>query len=258
MSIQGNSYVRFLQHFTEEKVNSIQTEVIWFPYDSKYYDTKCDKFNSFLNETTSEKFFLIFSTSMIHLERSYEMCNIRFDSSIVVYYPHKTNKSSSNIQFKEIYKIKDKDNIQSNVLGNININSNEFDLSPLNKYIWRRRNNLHQALFTAVGEVGFPFVERVEYSKQTNGDIVYNPIGYYPDILNHLMKQLNFTMQSSLPQTRNNWKYLVSQIHKGHFDISIAYFTFNSHRNELVDFSFGITPLMKSLFYLKGSKIRIQ
>ena len=91
--------------------------------------------------------------------------------------------------------------------------------------------------------------------KESNGEITYNPIGYYPDIMNLLMARLNFTINSTVPQKRSNWKYLVSQINKRHYDIGYTFFIFNPHRNKVADFSFGISPSIMSLFYVKGSTL---
>ena len=198
---RGNFYVSFVKTMSKEQRNNYSSrDIIWFPYEKKYYSANCNAFYVPENETASRTFFLLFTGTDSSIGTSCDMCKIRFDSNIVVYYHNNTSNSPTGMEFQEIYKIKENGKIKTNILGEIDLTSKHYNLLELNNYIWKRRSNLNQEMFTALTERGYPFIEDIELKKKSNGETAYYPIGYYPDIMNLLMTRLNFTIYSAVPK----------------------------------------------------------
>ena len=207
--------------------------------------------------TTRTKHFLFFTRTKQNVDAYFKFCNIRFDSNVVVYYALNKTKSLSFIYFEEIYKIKEKkhEKLERKSLGKLNLNSKIFSLIGLKSNIWRRRRNLHGVVFNSITEIIAPYVNNIKTSDRSNKNVVAQQTGYYSDIMTHLMANLNFTLNTRLPQKRNSWSEMVKTVSDGNYDIGYTYFTFTRARKDVVDFSYGISTLSHSLFYEKNHEV---
>ena len=235
--------------------NKNYTEVVWYPLSPKFYNATCDIFNMINDDRLQNKHILLFDESKLDAVKRYEFCKLRFDSNIVVYYrSFKSNKISAEsqiIQFEEIFKIKEDSIIKSNRLANIDTNTTISINTGLNTHIWQRRKNLGQIKFSAISEVFAHCVTKFQTVNSENGETKIEPIGYFPDIMKHLMVFLNFSITTNMPEKRANWTYLVLTIAKRHYDIGYAWFNFDLNRIKIVDFSTGILTSVTGMFYVK-------
>ena len=90
--------------------------------------------------------------------------------------------------------------------------------------------------------------------KNMNGEYDLHPNGYYADLMQYLMSKLNFTLKHTLVKMRNDYKIMLNSIRKGHYDIGLTGFSLKRRRKDLVDFSFGVSSLSSSLYFIKSYK----
>ena len=248
-------FFRFTRNDTQHNKN--YTELIWYPFPSYLYHGNCDIFDMLDHNKLLEKFVLIFVNSKIEAVNEYEPCKIRFDSNIAVYYQRQNSngerEKSNEMQFDEIFKVKENASIKSFMLAHIDLNTTKLTKTGLNTYIWKRRNNLNQMQFIGISEIFGPCITEIQIVANQIGEQIIKPIGFFPDIMQQLMISLNFSIQSAIPEKRNNWTYLVSAISEKRFDIGYAWFTFDLTRRKVVDLSTGIIPGVTGLFYTKGT-----
>lgn len=244
---------QFVSKFKKiENRNIFENEILWFPFESENMVLKCETFLSNSNSPTSTRFYLLFVGTYENVRGYYEDCELLFDSNIVVYY--RANSSISIIDFEEIYKIVPGTGMRRNILGTYDVDSNHFDLSRTDSYIWNRRNNLHMAQFTAITENYYPFIDNIPVNKSEPRKYEVNPNGYFADIMFQLTKTLNFTTKTYVLEKRNNWTHYFETMKGGKYDIGNAWYSFTLQRKSHVDFSFGIIPFYTNLFYVRGSK----
>ena len=228
-------------------------ELFWFLFEMENYDDiDCNILEASRKFTTKQRYILFFVGNRDHVDFYFLYCKIRFDSNVVVYYKHNATKSLSFIIFEEIYKIRDHQNqLEKNVLGKINLNTKKMNLSGLKTYIWKRRSNLQGIKFNSITEISPPYVNQLDQSLDLYENVIVQPRGYFGDIMNHLTGKLNFTINTTLSEKPYNYTYIIESVANGKYDVGYTMFVFNRFRRELVDFSYGITPISFALFYVK-------
>ena len=249
-----NSYFMFSTNLTGNKNNGLSNgELFWFPFKIENYNIDCNSLDFSDNHTSKQNHYLFFTGTKKNVEMYFQRCKLRFDSNIVVY--HRNNNSTDPrfvVQFEEIYKIEaEQGKLKKNALGQVDLHSRDRNFSGLDSYIWKRRSNLEGITFNAVTELDPPGIQNVEISNKSNGERVFTPTGYYPDLMKHLMFGLNFSLTNTLSKNRHNWTFLTESVRQGKFDIGYTKFTFDLTRSDMVDFSYGITPITFSIFYVK-------
>ena len=252
---QNNAYFLATNNITKYKgTKSPQNDLMWLPFEFKHYYLDCQVLTSFSRDRKSKKHILLFTERHRNVNDYFKHCEIDFNSEIVVYYRHTRTKVLPRIRFEEIYKIKQHHRkLSRNILGESSPNSNGINIHGLKTFIWKRRKNLQGVNFNAITELWKPEVVNFTTSKNSvENDVVY-PIGYFPDIMKHLMSTLNFSVTTTLPEKRNNFDYLVEMVRKGEYDIGYQGFFWTPFKNDLVDFSYGIVPASFGLYYIKQS-----
>ena len=242
----------FLRIVKENNKYHPKNELFWYPFEISNYDSICQYVDTSDRNETLQNHFLFFGKTKKDVIFSLRYCNVRFDSNVVIYYYRNNNNFLwSEIIFEEVYKMeKHQKKFRNNVLCKVDLKSNRTGCSGLELFVWKRRRNLHGTQFTAITEHEYPFIDLDDNS---NGILSVYPRGYYSDIMKHLMLTLNFTINVTIPQTRQDWEFLVQAIGANEFDIGYAYFIFTRSRYNLVDFSFGINKVFYMLFYVRKS-----
>jgi len=231
-----------------KSMKSLQNDLLWLPFEFKHYHLDCQV----LNNTKHKKHFLLFTGRERNVNDYFQCCEIHFNSEIVVYYRHNQTKFLSGVRFEEIYKIKPQQRkLNKNILGEDSQHFSGINIHGLKTFIWKRRSNLHGVNFNAIAELSKPVVVNFTTSKMANQSNVVTPLGYFPDIMGHLISTLNFSIATILTPKRYSWTYLVKMVGKGNYDIGYQGFVQTTLRTELVDFSYGITPTSFKLFYVK-------
>ena len=229
------------------------SEIYWFPFESHLYNKKMHCSELIAPNVTQLKHILFYSGTKPRHNDLNKFCILGFDSNVVHYFKeHKTN-TTNHLIFEEIFKIDGHNEIlKSNILAKVNQDSHEMQISGLNSYIWERRNNLDAANFDSLVDVGPPYIIDTKMIKNENGEYVLHPVGYNADLMQHLMSKLNFTLKHTLAKMRNDYKFMLNAITKGHYDIGLSGFSLKRGRRDLVDFSFGLSSLSLSLYYIKS------
>ena len=252
-NVKRNAYFLFISDFKEyrNKTKHHQEELLWFPYELGKYELNCQNLGLFSNSILNKKHFFFFSEDTNQAISLMGHCPIQFNHKIVVYY-WQNETPPSNIVFEEFYKINPLQITPNrNILSKINKTSQKMESTMLEQFIWKRRRNLQGTTFKAITELWSPFIDTVKESRDFKKTGIVRPEGYFSDIMDHLMANLNFTVTTTLPKQRYSWTYLVDQVGQGLYDISTTGFVFNPSRKLAVDFSHGITPISYSLFYAK-------
>ena len=243
-----NMYFRY--GYDVSNINSTkhyQNELLWFPLNLESYNSNCQNFG-LISESIMKKKHIIFHVADIDTAvYLFESCFIQFDYKLVLYYS-KNVSDSHLIVFEELYKINPQEKkIYRNVLYQFNTDSGQKESDVFIDFIWKRRSNLHGAIFQGVTEIYPPFINHIE---KGNDSTAISCEGYLCSILDHLQSHLNFSIIANIPTERHSWSFLVKEVQKEIFDIGVTGFIFNPSRNKRVDFSFGVLPLSYTSIYI--------
>ena len=251
----SNNYISYTSNITDiSGTKNAVSEIVWFPFNLKSYEDKYGHFE-LSSETVRRHRNLLMLTSNINETISIlETCPIQFDDEIVLYYE---KKDSNIIIFEEVYKINPRERkIYRNIISQVNQSAKKNNLNIPIEYIWKRRSNLQGAMFKVVTELDPPWTNHIQVWKDLTGNELFHHEGFLKDIIDHLKSKLNFTTKTYLPKKRNNWSHLVEQVAKASFDIGGTGFVFNSYRNDIVDFSFGILSVSYTLAYVPNTNMQ--
>ena len=255
-NFENRPYISF--DFNQTKNGYVVTnekEIYWYPFQSNLYDISvlCPDF--ILPNETQQKHVLYYTEAEQNVNKLFRLCGLRYDSNIAHYYKVNNAAYSNNFVFEEIFKIDENgENLEKNVLAKFNPKSKELETKGLSKYIWKRRNTLHGINFKSLMDLMPPYVTHIKKNVDVNGESVLHPVGYYADLISHLMSKLNFTLTNNMNKRRYDTKLLVNLISQGKYDIGITTFIQNRQRKDRVDFSFGIGSQTVSLYYVKHYK----
>ena len=70
--IHGDVYLKFSRNATKTKSNEYKREILWFPYETEFYNRKFDKLNISDNKLSSNKVHLLKMSSNDTFSRYYE------------------------------------------------------------------------------------------------------------------------------------------------------------------------------------------
>ena len=251
-----NSYVEgksayFLINSNITKFKTIphtQKELIWYPFNTRHYDMNCLFLGSPRYDRLYKKHFLFLHEYRNNINFSFETCKIRFDSRLVTYRQQQNNQST--VEFEEIYKIDENENkLEKNTLREIVKGRKDMQLSTLNLSIWNRRKSLKGINFKAVSIKSSKTTTFVKKSKDSKGNVVIHHSGYFGSILEHMMQDLNFSLNTSVAD--KSFNDIVMEVGSGRYDIGINSFAHILARDNYADYSRELLESSFGLFYVK-------
>ena len=206
--VERNVYFIVCYNITMYKPgNGLQNpSIMWFPFETQDPYVDCETLKSPYDYKSVSKTHFLFYTRTKNATY-FRHCDIQFDSNVATYYRYNKTKSSSIVQFEEIYdQTKDQPEPQKNLLATFDAGSGKISLDGLRYPMWKRRNNLRGKIFSAITEMSQPAIMNIIPSKRPNrpNDVV--PSGYYADIMNYLMNSLNFSLETRLAEKRYSWR----------------------------------------------------
>ena len=232
-------------------ISHTQNELVWFPFDIKRYDLDCRFLDYSRYAKLYKKHFLFRNDIEENPKFSFESCKVRFDSRLVIYRREPSNNTT--MRFEEIYKMDENGyNLEKNTLGEVINGQKEMLLSGLNSFIWKRRKTLNGKTFTALSKDGPSMVISAKHFADAKGKAVIQHGGYFSDIMRHLMKALNFSLNTRvLPMPFND---IVMEVGSGMYDIGYYNFALSHLRSKYADFSHGLLAPNYGLFYVKENR----
>ena len=243
----------FMIHSNLTKFKTIphtQNELIWYPFDIKNYDMNCLFVGSPRYDRLYRKHFLFLDEHRNNDTFSFETCKIRFDSRLVTY--HRKQNKQSTVQFEEIYKIENKNRLEKNTLGEKFNDQKGWRLSSFNSFIWNRRKSLKGRVFNAVSIKNSKSTTIVNKSTDSKGNVVIHYSGYYGSIIEHMMKTLNFSLDTAVSDKTFN--EIVREVGSGRYDIGINSFALILVRDFYAAYSRELLELSYGLFYVKENQ----
>ena len=225
-----------------------QNELIWYPFDIRNYDMNCLFLGSPRYDRLYKKHLLLLNENRNNETFSLNSCQIRFDSRLVTY--RKKQNDQSIVEFEEIYKIDMNTNrLEKNTLGEMKIGRKDLLLSSLNKSIWIRRESLKGKVFKAVSIKSDKTTTFVKKYKDSQGNMVIHHSGYIGNIIEYMMRSLNFSLNTSvIDKTFND---IVMEVGSGQYDIGINSFAHILVRDTYADYSRELLELSYGLYYVK-------
>ena len=251
----SNNYISYTSNITDiSGTKNAVSEIVWFPFNLKSYGDKCGNFELSSETVRRHRKLLMLTTNINETISILETCPIQFNDETVLYYE---KKDCYTIIFEEVYKINPRErNIYRNIISQVNQSAEKNNLNIPIEYIWKRRSNLQGTMFKVVTELDPPWTNHIQVWKDLTGNELFHHEGFLKDIIDHLKSKLNFTTKTYLPKKRNNWSHLVEQVAKASFDIGGTGFVFNSYRNDIIDFSFGILSVSYTLAYVPDTNMQ--
>ena len=245
----------FMVNSNVTKYNTIphtQNELIWYPFNIENYKMDCLFLDSSRFDRLYKKHFLFYDKNDPEQTFSFESCKVRFDSRLVVY-RKKPNTTETVVQFEEIYKIDENEtNLQKNSLGDIAHGKTQMLFTGTNSFIWNRRRPLNGKVFKAVSQNGAFIGIKVNQRKDAQGNIIAQHSGYFADVMKHLMRTLNFSLDTTVLNISSN--EIVEEVGSGRYDIIYMGKGFTQSRFKSVDFSLELLVPRLGLFFAKGKK----
>ena len=124
-------------------------------------------------------------------------------------------------------------------------------LSSLNSSIWNRRKSLKGRVFDAVS-IKSSTTTIVNKSRDSKGNFVIHYSGYYGSIIEHMMKTLNFSLNTAV--SNKTYNEIVLEVGSGRYDIGINSFARILVRDFYADYSRELLELSYGLFYVKENQ----
>ena len=179
-----------------------RSELLWLPYGLLPHEREDYCFKILSKNATQTKHFLFYTEIKENVDDPFKFCKLQFDSNAVVCHRKNGTNSESYIDFDEIYKINAQhdDKPEKNIPAKARTNSKQVEYLGLNKYIWKRKSNLHKVNFSIIAEISPPYVTKINQSTVTGGDVIYYTEGYLSVVIKYLATTLNFTMTNQLPE----------------------------------------------------------
>ena len=239
-----NTYLMIDSNVTKyNTLQHTQNELIWYPFNIEHYRLDCLFLDSNQYDRLYKKHFLFFKRKNKNVNFSFESCKVRLDSHLVIY--HTKQKNETIVQFDEVYKISEKDDVLVKItLGEMIHGRKELRLSGLNLSLWNRRKSLNGEVLNAVVKKD---ADEIAVIKSKERFVIKHPT-YLSDVMDYLTQRLNFSL--NLTASESSFNDISMDVGSGRYDIGYNGFSQSLLRKDYVDFSLALWDPTYGLYYV--------